>query len=84
MFVEAENRLFDGGGRRGWIEELCVVTLVGLKTGGLREVDDTGLAPSTFRLESVGRVADLIEIMGVDGKDVDCVTGGVDVVGVVT
>lgn len=53
MLVEAENKLFDGGGRRDGIEEFGVVVLVGLK-----EVDEIGLAPNTFRLETIGRAAE--------------------------
>lgn len=57
MLVEAENKLFDGGGRRGGIEGFGVVVSVGLKADELKEVGGIGLAPNTFRPETVGRIA---------------------------
>ena len=57
MLVETENKLFDGGGRRGGIEGLGVVVPVGLKADELKEVGGIGLAPNTLRLETAGRVA---------------------------
>ena len=82
MLAGAENKLFDWGGRRGGIEEFSVVVLVGLKADGLKEPDEIGLAPNTFRFESIGRVAELAEIIGVGGRDVVCVSCGGGPVGV--
>ena len=84
MLVEAENKLFDGGGSRDGIEEFGVVVLVGLKVDELKELDEIGLVPNALRVESVCRVAELDETIGIDGKDDVCVTGGGDSVGVVT
>lgn len=56
MLVEAENKLFDGGGRRDGIEEFGVRVL-GLKADELKDVGDVGLAPNTFRFDTAGRVA---------------------------
>ena len=73
MFAGARNKLFDGGGRRDGIEGSSVVALVEFRADVLKEVDEIGFAPNTFRLETIG----------VDGKDVACVTGGGDKAGVV-
>lgn len=85
MLVEVENE-FDGGGRKGGIDEFSVVVLVGCKVEGLKELDEIGLAPNTFRpeFEKVGCSVELDEIIGVDGNDAVCMTGGGDRVGVVT
>jgi hypothetical protein len=72
--------LFDGGGRKGGTEGFRVVVLVGFNAEGLKELEDIGRAPNGFRLETDGRIAGLGEIIGVDGKDIVCITcGGVDV-----
>jgi len=83
-FVDVENGLFDGGGSSDGTEEFCTVVLVGLKADELKELEETGLAPNGFRLETVGRKAELDGTIGVDGKDVVCVTGEGDIVGVGT
>ena len=82
MLVDADSELFEGGGRRDGIEEFCMVALVGLRAGELKVLEEIGLAPNGFRLETVGRNTELDETTGVDGKDVVCVTGGGDIVGV--
>lgn len=84
MLVEAENKLFDAGGCEGGIEVFDVVVLAGLKADELKELDGIGLAPNTLRLCNVGRSTELDEIIGVGGSDVVWVTGGGDMVGVVT
>lgn len=61
-----------------------MVVLVGPKAGGLKELEAIGLAPNWFRLETVGRNVELDKITGVEGKEVVCVTGGGDIVGVAT
>lgn len=84
MLVEAENKLFDGGGDRDGTEGFSVVALVVLKAGELKELDETGLAPNGFRPGTDGRSVALDETNGVEGKDDVCVTGGGEIVGVDT
>ena len=57
MLVEAENKLLDGGGRKGGIEGFCARVLEGLKADELKDVGDVGLALNTFRFDTVGRIA---------------------------
>jgi len=83
VFVVAENKLFDGGGRRDGMVELSVCVLVGLNADELKELGETGLAPNAFLLETVGRVAGLDETIEFGGGDV-CTACGGDSTGVAT
>ena len=82
--VDIENEGVDGGGSNDGTEGFCTFVLVGLGAGEMKELEEIGLAPNGFRLGAVGRNVESEETIGVDGKDVVCVTDGGDIVGVDT